>query len=397
MTRPAGRGPWAVLILWSTAIAGCAVLEVRLLWPFPWIFLLLAVAAAATPWALRSRAGRRPTFVAAATLTALAATESSLLAFFPSPSLDRVTDYAGMLRHSPSLGSTAKPGQWTSESWVGWRQLYRASYTIGADGWRVTAPPTAPRSAESSLLCFGGSFVFGQGLDDGDSWPWRLASSLGDGVQVVNFGRPGWGPGQMLALAESPGLDDAIAAPPRLAVYLAITGHPQRVSGDASWAAGFPRYELTPTGEVRRTGNYADGDSAPERSAPERFVRRKLHRSALARRLFFNKPRGNLAPDGDAQVELWAAVVERSAEVLAERFGGLRFLVLFWDSNSAGDPKWDRQEAMIAALDERGIEVVRLSDCVPGLGSDRSLAIPFDRHPSARGAAAIADCLGEHW
>lgn len=382
------------LLLWGTGLAACALLGRLVRFPFPWVFLIVGALAAGSWRALPSLTARRLALSLATTALALAALEGLLLTVLADRELDRGTDYDRLMTDDDELGRVLRPGTWIGTSWLGWQELYEASYTVGPDGWRTTGPPA--EQATASILCFGGSFTFGQGLEDGETWPWRLAAELGGEVEVVNLGVPGWGPSQMLALAESPELEDAASAPPRLAVHLAIPGHPQRVSGDEPWSVGFPRYELSGEGEVTRRGNFGERYTPPERSAAERLLRTTLRRSALLRRI-----RGTPAPREETpladQIELWAAVVERSAEVLRERHPGLSFLVLFWDHSAPGDPRWERQEAMLAALEERELEVVRLSTWLADLAGDPRWRIPHDHHPSAAAAAAIAEELAARW
>jgi hypothetical protein len=388
------RIPWRLLWTWAAGLLACAVLGKVVRSPFPWIFLVLAGLSAGTWRALGASAARRAALSLTTAWLALAVLELLLLTAFPSPELDRETDYGQMLEYRAGLGSALRPGTWSSSSWLGWWEVYDATYTIGPHGWRTTGPPR--EEAASSVLCFGGSFVFGQGLDDGASWPWLLASELGDGVQVVNLGVPGWGPGQMLALAGSPELDEPVEAPPRLVVHLAIPGHARRVSGEAPWSAGFPRYELSPDGAVTRRGSHPEPAAARERGALERFLRRNLRRAAVIRRLRTPRQPASRTSDGE-RIELWAAVVERSRAVLEERYPGVRFLVVFWDGSAPGAPRFERQETMIEALRARELEVVRASAWLPDLASDPAWIIPIDRHPSARAAEALARGLAAWW
>lgn len=388
------RTAWPWLALWLGGLAACAALGRYTHSPFPWVFLILAVLSACSSRALSSPLGRRLLLSLTTTWLALASVEALLLSVLADRTLDRETEYGQMLAYRPGLGGGPQPGVWRNRSWLGWQELYEATYTIDENGWRTTGPP--PQAPTGSLLCLGGSFTFGQGLQDEQSWPWLVASELGPEVQVVNLGAPGWGPAQMLALAESSELDEALAAPPRVAVYLAISGHPQRVTGDAPWSEGFPRYEPDEEGVPRRRGSHGKKTPTRERSSAERFLRRNLRRSALVRRLLQESTPGNPTDQAD-QIEPWAAVVGRTAEVLRERYSDLRLVVLFWDDSGPERDRWSRQEAMISALEERGLEVVRLSTWLPDLREDPRWRIPHDRHPSAPAAAELARGVTAWW
>jgi hypothetical protein len=78
------------------------------------------------------------------------------------------------------------------------RQFGRTvTLTTNADGRRVT--PGAPTGAPK-LHLVGDSQVFGWGLDDSETLGAQLQRALGDRVQVVNHGVPGYGPDEYLAV-----------------------------------------------------------------------------------------------------------------------------------------------------------------------------------------------------
>lgn len=78
------------------------------------------------------------------------------------------------------------------------RQFGRTvTMTTDGDGHRLT--PAAPAGAPK-LHLVGDSQVFGWGLDDGETLGAQLQRALGDTVQVVNHGVPGYGPQEYLAV-----------------------------------------------------------------------------------------------------------------------------------------------------------------------------------------------------
>jgi len=390
----AGGGTARLVVLCFICLLSCGVIGTLVRSPFPWIFLVLALTSGLSTVFVRSSTGRRLGLALTTVWLSFALAELLLFSVFATRAPDHQTDYGGMLASRPGLGPAPRPGSWSSASWVGMRSLYEVSYGIERHGWRTTG--ASHESASEAWLCFGGSFTFGQGLSDEESWPWLLQKELGGQAQVVNFGAPGWSAGQMLALAESSELMDPIEQRPRVAVYLAIPGHPRRVSGDEPFAVGFPRYQLSADGSLTRQGCYGDERQTGGTGRITSFVRRNLRRSALGRRLLGLRDRP-ATPVHAGQIELWAAVVERSEFLLQERFEGLRFVVIIWDSKPPEDPRWQHQEAMIGALLERDVEVVRASNWLPRLATDPAWIISEDLHPSAHASDVFARSLTEWW
>lgn len=64
-------------------------------------------------------------------------------------------------------------------------------FTVNRYGLRGVLPANPKPARLTRVLCLGGSTTFGYTVTDGDEWPVRLREALGDGVEVVNAGRPG--------------------------------------------------------------------------------------------------------------------------------------------------------------------------------------------------------------
>ena len=66
------------------------------------------------------------------------------------------------------------------EAWkiVGSDRIYDVTYTIDSHGLRKTPGITASAAARSAFLFFGGSFTFGEGLNDDETLPYQFAKEL---------------------------------------------------------------------------------------------------------------------------------------------------------------------------------------------------------------------------
>ncbi len=129
--------------------------------------------------------------------------------------------------------------------------IYDVRYSIDEHGLRVT--PGSRREGRA-VLFFGGSFTFGEGVDDEDALPARFASWMGGDTRIVNAGFHGYGPHQMLRALETHRLDPLVPDGVEQVVYQGIDGHVMRVAGRAIWDLTGPRYEvfLTSGRSVRR-------------------------------------------------------------------------------------------------------------------------------------------------
>src|SRR5262249_18549157 len=123
------------------------------------------------------------------------------------------------------------------------RQTYDVTYTIDSRGLRA-APAEGRSPPPDTVLFFGCSFTFAEGLHDDETMASQVAIRSGGRVRTFNFGFPGYGPHQMLAAIEHGVVRRVVESPPRYAIYLAHADHVRRVAGLVSWGAHSPRYRL---------------------------------------------------------------------------------------------------------------------------------------------------------
>lgn len=132
------------------------------------------------------------------------------------------------------------------------KRLYDVLYTLNKDGWRVT--PERGAAADTAVLLFGCSFTFGEGVEDRETYAYRLGELLGERYQVYNFAQRGYGAHQMLAQIESGILDPLCARYKRIfAFFLTIVDHPNRCTGFSNYSFTAPQYILK-DGKIIRNG-----------------------------------------------------------------------------------------------------------------------------------------------
>lgn len=231
---------------------------------------------------------------------------------------------------------------------------YSVIYTLNTQGWRVT--PHHP-NADEAVVFMGCSFTFGLGLNDEDSYPYKVAEMLGDGYEVFNMGVGGYGTHQVLAMIENGYLDDISKKYKKLHVfYMAIEDHKFRVSGKSSWDTDGPAYKLMGDGSVKYMGTF------------QQMARQEQSQSLLWKRV-----------DEDKKMsDLHAGIIKQANNDLKKRYH--TGLVLVKSCYSEPVPYLDN----LSASD--GIAVV---DVLANVTMDE--LIPGDLHPNAKGASIMAE------
>ena len=172
-------------------------------------------------------------------------------------------------------------GIWQTDQRLGYRHVPDASgthrtldfeveYTIGPTGERVIPGPGGGRG---EILFLGGSYTFGHGVADAESYPALLASGAWSGWTVRNRAVMGWGSAHAhLALADRLASKPA----PALVVYAMIEAHVGRNYIRSSWVETLtaydrlhPHFELE-DGELSFRGVIDESGSRPDSAALDR-------------------------------------------------------------------------------------------------------------------------------
>ena len=146
------------------------------------------------------------------------------------------------------------------------RELFDVRYGFDGDGRRVT--PTSDNRPQAELLLFGCSYTFGHGLEDSETWPWKLGKLLGPEWRVSNYAYSGFGPQQMLTLLEE-GVVEKPSSPERAALFLAIEHQIRRNAGLLYMQN--VRYALRDDGRLERDGFSSDSSYATLFFLPKYF------------------------------------------------------------------------------------------------------------------------------
>lgn len=121
--------------------------------------------------------------------------------------------------------------------------FFDVKYSYNSNGWRLL--PSASATAQNDLILFGCSFTFGFGLEDEETWAWKLAKQLGPDWKLENYSANGYSASQMLCM-----LEHKLIVPPagknRFALFLGLDNHIRR----NEFFPATPHYEIAPSGEV---------------------------------------------------------------------------------------------------------------------------------------------------
>jgi len=133
-------------------------------------------------------------------------------------------------------------GQFHAQKWdpkTG-AEIYNADYTIDANLLRQT------KSCEAgpTIVFFGCSFTFGDGVADSKTMPQVFADALDRKQRVLNLGFTGYGPQQFLREMETGLFDSVIGPQPTLFIFLTAAWHAERTACKSYWTAHAPLYAL---------------------------------------------------------------------------------------------------------------------------------------------------------
>lgn len=366
MTSPCRRLVLAVLVVAGVTLPECAS---RVAAPFVAYFLAAGAWTIALGFLCRREALRNVALLCSSVLCSLAMVE--ICFYYASRSEIIITKVTpeGWRRRMTDIGSLPLPN--TSirfREFLDGRPLDDVTYKIDVHGLREI--PDAVQGRPYKAAFFGGSFMFGHGVENNQTLPYYFVQNSSRTFAGFNFAGEGWGPHQMLREIET-GFVRRVAGVPELAIYEAIPDHLRRVAGRAPWEDG-PKYELC--------GNDAACFSGPFHSEAYGIWHRWLDESWIVR---FSESRfAQLSRPSD--IPLYLAVLKRTRSLLAE--DGTRFVVVMWDQNELA-------KLMMKTLRENQFDVIALSSIVSENEPARHPLVQPDRHPSPATNRAIASYL----
>lgn len=292
------------------------------------------------------------------------------------------------LRHSHDILGYTLPSNVavTDRQYSGQELMWDVTYTMDQRGLRITPEP---QHLARCILFFGGSFTFGEGIDDNMTLPYQVGEKLAESTKTFNFGMTGYGAHQMLAALELGLVDEVVDCEPtaiREVVYQAIPTHPMRAAGIAPWDDHGPRYELDEKGEVVYRGHFDDGYRKHLRPLWKKAQKSSIYRRVFGKFQYLRRPNAT-------DIDRYIAIVERTQELVRSRYPCAAVHIVYWDTD------WQFSERVLSAFAARGLETHLVTKILPGYGVDGAGDIyrvhPDDSHPNGLANAGLADYLVE--
>jgi hypothetical protein len=263
------------------------------------------------------------------------------------------------------------------------RVIFDVTYTIDEHGLRAQPELRPGRGGQvPSVLFFGGSFGFGEGLNDDESYSWLVGELSEEPLATHNFSFHGYGPQQMLSVLMH-GKERGVLRKNekvRLVVYQMIADHVSRAAVYKHWDLSSPRFRLDSNQRLQVSNlsyQYALG-----------LVMFHLGKSRVFHMCYtplLNQIRSMTVYKG-SDLKLFSKMVARSRDIVQERYPGSRFVVLYWVV-----PGEKRYLEIKEALQAERLELIEIEEILPRWPAGGE--IPVDRHPNAESNREIAEYL----
>lgn len=290
----------------------------------------------------------------------------------------------GRNTHNDILGYAPKSGNTiVSKKFKAEKLLYAVTYTIDDDGLRIT-PKFDFSSFKQCAVFFGGSFTFGEGLNDKETMPYLVGEK--SKINTYNFAFYGYGPHQMLSALEQGMVESIVECEPKFAVYLVPRSHVLRSAGLSKWDKHGPNFILLPDGSVKQDGHFDDKSSIVKRAESATFVSRL--KAQINKSFLFQKYIENRLPYSDEAINLFLAIVDASKNEFTGRYPGSEFHVIYWDY----DPNHRDTIKILEGLSVKRIKYHLISRIIPDFISQQSKyeISALDLHPNALAQEIIA-------
>lgn len=223
---------------------------------------------------------------------------------------------------SQNLGYKAKPS--TKVSAIAKKNntiIYKVTFTTDSHGRRVT-PEKNSQPKDRSIMFFGSSFTFGDGVQDNETMPYYVAQHA-PYCRAYNYGFFSYGPQHMLAALENSHITDEVKEHPVMLVYTFIDASINIAIGSMNvyndMGENMPFYTLDADGNLVRKGTFSTG--RPIISLMYKF----LGKSKLLKSLHLDIPRIR-----SQHIALTARIIEESRNRFRDRFGSSDFYVIFY-------------------------------------------------------------------
>lgn len=284
---------------------------------------------------------------------------------------DLLKKYFGM----SDFGFRPNTGVYTSKKFASTGDLiYDVVYTIEDDRTRVTlSSPEYLRQHPEGINFFGGSFTFGEGLNDSETLPYYVSQLLH--APAKNYGAHGYGAHQAYYIMRN----HKLSTENSINVFITSAFHSQRSYCIPSYSRGSPRYVINNTGHgdaVVQDGVCADpflGDKLPDiiiKVLSKFNIYSLVKEAAIATR------------DRDEEFKLYIQLIRSMHDISESQNRG--FIVGYIDAEKQYFKGSDyNNQRIVSLLKEDGIKVVDITLAENGKLSRQYYIHNEDKHPTA--------------
>ena len=284
-----------------------------------------------------------------------------------------------MVTFDPLLGPKAKPNVEASSTKIVDNQiLYDVIYSTDEFGRRKTEKTS---NAKHFIAFFGGSHIFGIGINDEETLPAQVAK-LVSGSNIYNYGYPGYGPQHTLAMLENKDFQEEILEKNGILIYVFIPHHVRRAIGSMRiairWGRAFPNYVIGENDNLKREGDFTNGRPSLTKWYKRISSYDTLRFFRIDMPLFISRK----------HLRHTARIIDESRTLFLKEFPDSRFFVLLYPDPANAEFSGTR---IIPHLENRGIQYINLTDFINMKAAGNS--INMDYHPSAQTHKHVAEQL----
>jgi hypothetical protein len=209
-----------------------------------------------------------------------------------------------------------------AKRYVDGKLVYDVEISIDQNGLRISPPCSG--KCENAVLFFGGSFTFGEGVNDDQTLPYRVGLETKQNYFVYNFGLYGYGPHQMLSAIERGLVARIVEQNVRYVVYQVLyPDHIYRLAGLRSWNRHDPKFILENHKQPHFVGHF---DDQVCQTAFCIWADEQLQKSAVIKHFSGIKRDIN-----ENDKDLFFAVVIKTKELIVAKHPMAEFHLIVWD------------------------------------------------------------------
>jgi hypothetical protein len=245
------------------------------------------------------------------------------------------------------------------------KAIYNVEYSVDEYGRRIT-PIKNRKQRNKFVLFFGGSFTYGEGVEDNQTLPFGVGNKASQ-YTAYNYGFHGLGPFDVLAKIENLNFYKEVKEKHGILIYTYIDGHIHRTAGSMvvmGWMSDGVYYRNTKDEELVRDGSFETG--RPILTA----IYKILNKSEILKVLKINFP----IRFKDRHIKLVAETITKMQKEFKKKYPHSSFYVLIYPGSRYG-------KKLMEYLDQQNILYLNYTTLF-NASEPRYYLVEEDLHPS---------------